>query len=37
MTSPESGGMTAGRLLTRKRPRLLPVYDHVVRYILGRS
>ncbi|MBD0745030.1 hypothetical protein BG418_25640 [Streptomyces sp. CBMA152] len=30
------GWVTAGKLLARKRPRLLPVYDHVVRCVLGR-
>ncbi|MFF8971904.1 DUF6308 family protein [Streptomyces sp. NPDC014995] len=30
------GWVTAGKLLARKRPRLLPVYDQVVRCILGR-
>ncbi|MFD7630546.1 DUF6308 family protein [Streptomyces sp. NPDC059851] len=28
--------VTAGKLLARKRPRLLPVYDQVVRCVLGR-
>lgn len=28
--------MIAGKLLARKRPRLLPVYDKVVRCALGR-
>ncbi len=30
------GWVTAGKLLARKRPRLLPVYDQVVRCALGR-
>ncbi|MFF9038429.1 DUF6308 family protein [Streptomyces sp. NPDC014892] len=30
------GWVTAAKLLARKRPRLLPVYDQVVRCILGR-
>ncbi|MEU3889709.1 DUF6308 family protein [Streptomyces sp. NPDC029041] len=30
------GWVTAGKLLARKRPLLLPVYDQVVRCILGR-
>ncbi|MEU7488091.1 DUF6308 family protein [Streptomyces sp. NPDC042319] len=30
------GWVSAGKLLARKRPRLLPVYDQVVRCILGR-
>ncbi|MFD5739536.1 DUF6308 family protein [Streptomyces massasporeus] len=30
------GWVAAGKLLARKRPRLLPVYDQVVRCILGR-
>ncbi|MER6314201.1 DUF6308 family protein [Streptomyces sp. NPDC001581] len=30
------GWVTAGKLLARKRPRLLPVYDQVVRCVLGR-
>ncbi|MFJ1709305.1 DUF6308 family protein [Kitasatospora sp. NPDC088346] len=30
------GGVTAGKLLARKRPRLLPVYDRVVRCAVGR-
>ncbi|MFC8094825.1 DUF6308 family protein [Streptomyces sp. NPDC057301] len=34
---PGMGWVTAGKLLARKRPRLLPVYDQVVRCILGRS
>ncbi|MFC9677887.1 DUF6308 family protein [Streptomyces sp. NPDC056949] len=33
---PGIGWVTAGKLLARKRPRLLPVYDQVVRCILGR-
>ncbi|MFD9123168.1 DUF6308 family protein [Streptomyces bottropensis] len=33
---PGVGWVTAGKLLTRKRPRLLPVYDQVVRCVLGR-
>lgn len=31
----EVGWVTAGKLLARKRPRLLPVYDQVVRCALG--
>lgn len=27
--------MTAGKLMARKRPRLIPVYDDVVRCVLG--
>ena len=30
------GWVTAGKLLARKRPRLIPVYDHVVRCVYGR-
>ena len=30
------GWVTAGKLLARKRPRLIPVYDRVVRCALGR-
>jgi len=30
------GWVTAGKLLARKRPRLLPVYDQVIRCLLGR-
>ncbi|MET7780073.1 DUF6308 family protein [Streptomyces sp. NPDC005388] len=30
------GWVTAGKILARKRPRLLPVYDQVVRCIFGR-
>ncbi|MGW8847773.1 DUF6308 family protein [Streptomyces xiamenensis] len=30
------GWVTAGKILARKRPRLLPVYDRVVRCALGR-
>ncbi|WP_256106987.1 DUF6308 family protein [Streptomyces sp. ODS05-4] len=30
------GWVTAGKLLARKRPRLLPVYDQVVRCAVGR-
>lgn len=30
------GFVTAGKLLARKRPRLIPVWDHVVRCALGR-
>ncbi|MGW6008521.1 DUF6308 family protein [Streptomyces sp. NPDC055210] len=30
------GWVTAGKLLARKRPRLLPVYDNVVRCAIGR-
>lgn len=30
------GWVTAGKLLARKRPRLIPVWDHVVRCALGR-
>jgi hypothetical protein len=33
---PGIGWVTAGKLLARKRPRLLPVYDQVVRCTLGR-
>ncbi|MEU7428240.1 DUF6308 family protein [Streptomyces sp. NPDC040750] len=33
---PGIGWVTAGKILARKRPRLLPVYDQVVRCILGR-
>ncbi|MFF7299880.1 DUF6308 family protein [Streptomyces sp. NPDC008265] len=33
---PGIGWVTAGKLLARKRPRLLPVYDQVVRCLLGR-
>ncbi|MFK4272570.1 DUF6308 family protein [Streptomyces milbemycinicus] len=33
---PHVGWVTAGKLLAHKRPRLLPVYDHVVRCALGR-
>ncbi|MER5536812.1 DUF6308 family protein [Streptomyces mirabilis] len=33
---PGIGWVTAGELLARKRPRLLPVYDRVVRCVLGR-
>lgn len=33
---PGIGWVTAGKLLARKRPRLLPVYDRVVRCALGR-
>lgn len=29
------GWVTAGKLLARKRPRLIPVWDHVVRCALG--
>jgi hypothetical protein len=29
------GWVTAGKLMARKRPRLLPVYDRVVRCVLG--
>lgn len=32
---PGIGWVTAGKLLARKRPRLLPVYDKVVRCVLG--
>ncbi|MET7681601.1 DUF6308 family protein [Streptomyces sp. NPDC005423] len=32
---PGIGWVTAGKLLARKRPRLLPVYDQVVRCVLG--
>ncbi|EYT83619.1 MULTISPECIES: DUF6308 family protein [unclassified Streptomyces] len=32
---PRIGWVTAGKLLARKRPRLLPVYDQVVRCVLG--
>lgn len=30
------GWVTAGKLMARKRPRLLPVYDQVVKDVLGR-
>lgn len=30
------GWVTAGKLMARKRPRLIPVYDDVVRCLLGR-
>lgn len=33
---PDVGWVTAGKLLARKRPRLLPVYDRVVRCAVGR-
>ncbi|WP_247706914.1 DUF6308 family protein [Streptomyces liliiviolaceus] len=33
---PGIGWVTAGKLLARKRPRLLPVYDRVVRCAVGR-
>ncbi|MFF7551060.1 DUF6308 family protein [Streptomyces canus] len=33
---PGIGWVTAGKLLARKRPRLLPVYDQVVCCLLGR-
>ncbi|MFD9078368.1 DUF6308 family protein [Streptomyces erythrochromogenes] len=33
---PGIGWVTAGKILARKRPRLLPVYDQVVRCLLGR-
>ncbi|GJF32117.1 hypothetical protein KNE206_48170 [Kitasatospora sp. NE20-6] len=33
---PGLGWVTAGKILARKRPRLLPVYDTVVRCALGR-
>lgn len=32
---PDIGWVTAGKLLARKRPRLIPVYDNVVRCVLG--
>jgi hypothetical protein len=32
---PGIGWVTAGKLMARKRPRLLPVYDDVVRCVLG--
>lgn len=32
---PGIGWVTGGKLLARKRPRLLPVYDNVVRCVLG--
>ncbi|MFH8222695.1 DUF6308 family protein [Streptomyces sp. NPDC018057] len=32
---PRIGWVTAGKLLARKRPRLLPVYDQVVRCVLS--
>ncbi|WP_063830700.1 DUF6308 family protein [Kitasatospora phosalacinea] len=34
--APGVGWVLAGKLLARKRPRLLPVYDRVVRCALGR-
>lgn len=34
---PGIGWVTAGKLIARKRPRLIPVYDRVVRYALGRA
>jgi hypothetical protein len=34
---PEVGWVIAGKLLARKRPRLLPVYDRVVRCAVGRA
>ncbi|MBV2353524.1 hypothetical protein KUM39_03985 [Streptomyces sp. J2-1] len=33
---PEVGWVIAGKLMARKRPRLLPVYDNVVKCALGR-
>lgn len=33
---PGIGWVTAGKLLARKRPRLIPVYDRVVKQALGR-
>src|SRR5437660_693869 len=33
---PGVGWVTAGKLLARKRPRLIPVYDRVVKAALGR-
>ncbi|WP_229695668.1 DUF6308 family protein [Streptomyces lacrimifluminis] len=33
---PDVGWVIAGKLLARKRPRLLPVYDRVVRCAVGR-
>lgn len=33
---PGIGWVTVGKLLARKRPRLLPVHDQVVRCVLGR-
>ncbi len=30
------GWVTAGKLLARKRPRLIPVYDNVVRDVVGK-
>jgi hypothetical protein len=33
---PDVGWVTAGKLLARKRPRLIPVYDRVVRCAVGR-
>jgi hypothetical protein len=33
---PDVGWVTAGKILARKRPRLLPVYDRVVRCAVGR-
>lgn len=34
---PYVGWVTAGKLLARKRPRLLPVYDRVVRAAMGQE
>jgi hypothetical protein len=34
---PGGGWVTAGKLLARKRPRLIPVYDRVARKALGRK
>jgi hypothetical protein len=34
---PGIGAVTAGKLLARKRPRLIPVYDRVVKAALGRA
>jgi hypothetical protein len=34
---PGIGWVTAGKLLARKRPRLIPVYDRVVKAALGRK
>ena len=35
-SQPDVGWVIAGKLLARKRPRLLPVYDRVVRCAVGR-
>jgi hypothetical protein len=33
--APDIGWVTAGKLLARKRPKLVPVYDGVVKCALG--